>query len=148
MTNRRPYLPLDGIEAMRAERKRQATAYDATHDAGHTMAEWNLILSRTMGKLSGALLRIHWPNNPGPRVREFHDLNELLDARAEAIQVGAICAALIQQIDQRLDAVEPGSLAEIAVQFQRQADMAAKATESRPDGPGRAETTWHGPTDL
>lgn len=97
MKEMRPYIDLDPLDAVRAERAYQQDKWgDANHERELSFADWALILSREVGEAMEALGRAHWPQDRDPDT-SYGD--KLLDLRSELVQVAAVAVALIEVVD-------------------------------------------------
>lgn len=89
MADIRPYHGLTIHQAIRAERLYQDGKW--TPGRVHTWPEWFAILGDEVGEVANAVKQLHWL--PGDRPAQLDEL------RSELIQVAAVAAAMVEQLD-------------------------------------------------
>jgi len=87
-------LDLNDFEsAVRAERHRQNAKWGVQR---HSWVEWMSVLGEEVGEACQAANRLHWSSD------WVYDTDRLREFRAELVQIAAVCAAIIEHIDDRL----------------------------------------------
>lgn len=78
------------VEAVATERAYQDQKWGGEpNDRGHNWPEWMLLLDRELGEVADAIADVHWSGGG------------IVNLRFELIQVAALCAAMIEVIDER-----------------------------------------------
>lgn len=92
-------------DAVAAERQRQNDKWGVQR---HTWGNWLLILGEEFGEVCQAMLAVEFPQAPDQADRSATALE---DARMELVQVAAVCAQLVDVLDELMERSEAAEVA-------------------------------------